>query len=151
MKQMIGVFLGLVLGLAGGMAMANDEGNEATARAFIRAMEKMDFDLALELVSEDVEYVNGPAPAVLGAAGIRQTLEPFFAPIEENEFLIRNSASAGAVVFIERLDRHRVANGWFELPVNSVFEFQNNKIVKWREYFDLSTIRSDMGRLLGEQ
>jgi limonene-1,2-epoxide hydrolase len=66
-------------------------------------------------------------------------LEPFFAPIHENEFLIARRAEAGPVVFMERLDRHRLDHGWRELPVNSVFEVHGGKVTVWRDYFDLDT------------
>lgn len=61
-----------------------------------------------------------------GHTGVRQVLEPFFAPIHENEFsVVRRRAASGPVVFLERLDRHRLDHGWRELPVNSVFEVQD--------------------------
>jgi limonene-1,2-epoxide hydrolase len=43
------------------------------------------------------------------------------------------------VVFLERLDRHRLDHGWRKLPVNSVFEVDGDKITVWRDYFDLGT------------
>jgi limonene-1,2-epoxide hydrolase len=42
------------------------------------------------------------------------------------------------VVFLERLDRHRLDHGWRDLPVNSVFEVTGGKITVWRDYFDLA-------------
>ena len=68
-----------------------------------------------------------------------EVLEPFFAPIHENDFVILRSAASGPVVFFERLDRHRLDHGWRELPVNSVFEVHDGKITVWRDYFDLLT------------
>ena len=64
---------------------------------------------------------------------------PFFEPIHENEFLQLRRAADGAVVFVERLDRHRLDHGWRELPVNSVFEVHDGLITVWRDYFDLMT------------
>jgi len=66
-------------------------------------------------------------------------LDPFFAPIHENEFLILRRAASGPTVFFERLDRHRLDFGWRELAVNSVFEVHDGKITVWRDYFDLAT------------
>ena len=67
-------------------------------------------------------------------------LEPFFAPTLENEFKILSEATAGPVVFLERLDRHRLADKWVELPVTGVFEVRDGRIVRWRDYFDTMTI-----------
>jgi limonene-1,2-epoxide hydrolase len=107
--------------------------------AFLDAFAAMDFDTALSYLSDDVEYTNIPLGTVRGQAGVREVLEPFFAPIHENEFLIQRRAASGPVVFLERLDRHRLDHGWRDLPVNSVFEVHNGKITVWRDYFDLAT------------
>ena len=109
------------------------------AEAFLVAFAAMDFDAALTFLSEDVEYTNIPLGTVHGHAGVREVLEPFFAPIHENEFLILRRAASGPVVFLERLDRHRLDHGWRELPVNSVFEVHGGKVTVWRDYFDLTT------------
>jgi limonene-1,2-epoxide hydrolase len=107
--------------------------------AYLEAAVAMDFDRALEFLSDDVEYTNIPLQTVRGHAGVREVVEPFFGPIHENEFLILRRASTGPVVFLERLDRHRLDHGWRELPVNSVFEVHDGKITVWRDYFDLMT------------
>ncbi len=106
---------------------------------FLIAFAAMDFDAALAHVSADCEYTNVPMGTVHGHEGVRSVLEPFFAPIHENEFLILRRAADGPVVFFERLDRHRLDHGWRELPVNSVFEVHDGKITVWRDYFDLVT------------
>jgi limonene-1,2-epoxide hydrolase len=110
-----------------------------TVEAFLDAFAIMDFDKALSFVADDIEYTNIPLMTVRGHAGVREVLEPFFAPIHENEFLVLRKAADGAVVFLERLDRHRLDHGWRELPVNSVFEVHDAKITVWRDYFDLAT------------
>ncbi len=107
--------------------------------AFVDAFVTMDFDRALALLDEDVEYTNIPLLTVLGHDAVREILEDFFAPIHENDFQIIRKASTGPVVFLERLDRHRLDHGWRDLPVNSVFEVHAGKITVWRDYFDLAT------------
>ena len=110
-----------------------------TVEAFIAAMVKMDFDTAVTYFADDGEYTNIPMTTVRGPAGVREVLEPFFAPILENDFIILRQAASGPVVFLERLDRHRLEHGWRELPVNSVFEVHDGLITVWRDYFDLPT------------
>ena len=106
---------------------------------FIDAFVVMDFDAALDLLTDDVEYTNIPLMTVHGRAAVREILVPFFEPILENEFHILRRAANGPVVFLERLDRHRLDHGWRELPVNSVFEVRDHRISIWRDYFDLAT------------
>ena len=106
-------------------------------------MERLDYNAALKLVSAECEYVNPPpVGTVHGPQGIRSVLEPFFAPTVENEFKILREASAGPSVFVERLDRHRIADKWVELPVTGVFEVHEGRITIWRDYFDAATILS---------
>jgi len=121
-----------------------------TVKGFNDAMEKMDFDTALAYVADDLEYSNGPNPPVKGPSGVRSELRPFFSPILENKFIIRRQAVAGNVVFIERLDRHRIVQGWFELPVTGVYEVRDGKIAYWRDYFDRPTIVDAMTKLMQE-
>jgi limonene-1,2-epoxide hydrolase len=66
-------------------------------------------------------------------------LEPFFDPIRENIFEVLRRSATGSVVFVERIDRHRLDHGWRDLPVVGVFEVHNGKITVWRDYFDLTT------------
>jgi limonene-1,2-epoxide hydrolase len=108
-------------------------------QAFLDAFVAMDLDTALTYIADDCEYTNIPMGTVHGPAGVKEVLEPFSAPIHENEFIILRTAEAGHVVFMERLDRHRLDHGWRELPVNSVFEVRDGHITVWRDYFDLGT------------
>ena len=111
-------------------------------RAFMKAMESLDSDTAVTHVAPDCEYINsplGPAPS-LGPQGVREVLEPFFAPVIRNEFIIRTEVVSGDVVCLERLDRHELPKGWVELPVTGIFRVRDGKITEWRDYFDFPTI-----------
>ena len=131
--------------------MSEKEINPAeVVKEFIRAMEVMDFDAALEHVAADVEYINSPGTTVHGHAGVRAVLEPFFAPILENNLSVLRQVVQGELVVLERLDRHRIPHGWFELPVTGIFELKGGKISYWREYFDLAIVKDAMEQLMGE-
>lgn len=106
----------------------------------IAAIAAKDYAAALPHFTEDCEYTNLPMGSVTGPAGVRAVLEPFFAPTIENDLVVLRSAVEGDTVFTERLDRHRIASGWVELPVTGVFVFRDAKIAVWREYFDLGTL-----------
>lgn len=108
--------------------------------AMTKAMAVKDYDAALPWFTDDCEYTNLPMGSVTGPAGVRQVLEPFFAPTIANELRILRSAVDGDIAFVERLDRHLIDTGWVELPVTGVFVFRDGKIAVWREYFDLGTI-----------
>jgi len=65
--------------------------------AFLDAFADMDFDAALGFVHDDVDDTNVPIGTVRRRAGVREVLEPFFAPIHENEFVISRRAATGAI------------------------------------------------------
>ena len=113
-----------------------------TVHAFLNAIKAFDYDAAMTLIDANCVYENMPMGKAIGPAGVRGVLEPFFAPTLENEFLILRELTSGSTVFTERLDRHRLATGWVELPVAGVWEVENGLITVWREYFDAATILS---------
>jgi len=112
-----------------------------TVKIFLETMGKKDYESGTSMVSDDCEYTN-PAPfgTVHGPAGIRGVLEPFFSPTLENQFVWKHTAVEGATVFVERVDRHHLPDGWVELPVTGVFEVRDGRITIWRDYFDVTTI-----------
>ena len=121
----------------------SSQSSTAVVRQFLKDMERLDYDAAVKSVAKKCEYTNPPPlGTVHGPAGIRDVLEPFFAPTLENEFKILRHASAGSIVLVERLDRHRLADKWVELPVTGVFEVNDGLITYWRDYFDMATIMS---------
>jgi limonene-1,2-epoxide hydrolase len=112
-------------------------------KAFLKAMEVLDYPRGVALVASGCTYTNPPPiGTVHGPEGIRAVLEPFFAPTLENEFRIVREAVNGPVVIVERLDRHKLADKWVELPVTGVFEVHDGLITYWRDYFDAATILS---------
>jgi limonene-1,2-epoxide hydrolase len=91
-------------------------------------------------VAEDCEHTSIPMGSVRGPEGVSAVLEPFFAPTIENEFVVLRAAEVGDLLFLERLDRHRLADKWVDLPVTGVFEVADGEVTVWRDYFDLATI-----------
>ena len=112
----------------------------AIIKAFTDAIAVKDYDTAARFMAPDCEYTNIPLGSVTGPEGMRATLEPFFAPTIENEFVMLRTIVSGDMVCTERLDRHRLATGWVELPVAGIWEIRDGLIRVWREYFDAATI-----------
>lgn len=115
-----------------------------TVRAFNDAVAKLDFDTAVQYVSPDCEYTNGPLGTVRGPEAMLAMLAPFFEPIRENAFVIKRESESGDTVFMERLDRHRLDTGWIELPVAGVYVVRDGLISVWHDYFDLATIQAQL-------
>ena len=115
-----------------------------TVTAFIEAIEARDLDRALALVADDCEYDNVPVGPVHGPGAIRDVLGPVVGRSDEIAWPVLRQATAGAVVFNERIDRFRIGERWVELPVTGVWEVRDGLITLWRDYFDLHTYRDQM-------
>ena len=114
--------------------------------SFFKAFDKLDYESAYGHIADNCEYTNMPEGmgTVTGPEGVRAVFEPFYAPITENEFQIIRCIADGAVVFVERLDRHLRKGKWIELPAVGVFEVHDGKITLWRDYFDPKAMTSQV-------
>lgn len=113
--------------------------NEKLVRDFCTAWSRRDIEELLGFFTDDAIYHNMPMPPVQGRDSIRQVFQMFVPPAEKIDWQIRHMASAGSVVFTERVDRFVMAGKSVELPVAGVFEVREGKISAWREYFDMQT------------
>ena len=120
--------------------MENLKSPREVVDAFLAAMAVKDYDAGLVYIAANCDYDNLPLGKVVGPAGVRGVLEPFFAPTLENQFVILRAVADGPIVFMERLDRHRLDTGWVELPVTGVWEVHDGLITLWHDYFDAATI-----------
>jgi len=112
----------------------------ATVTGFLTAALNQDWDTAVPMMTADCEYANVPVAVVHGPQAVRAVLDEFLKPTLENTFVVKNHAVNGDLLFLERVDRHRVQSGWVELPINSVFRIRDGRIALIREYFDVMTI-----------
>lgn len=115
-----------------------------TVAAFMAAAEQREYDTALPLLAEDVEYQNMPLPAVHGRAAVRETLEAMLALCTGAQWVVHRELSDGDTVMNERTDRFELHGRWVDLPVAGVFVVRDGRIVLWRDYFDLQTVLAGM-------
>ena len=120
-----------------------------TVNAFLRAAAARDYDTALPLLADDVEYQNMMLPAVHGHAQVRETLEGLLALCTASEWVVHRELAAGDVVMNERTDRFEMGGTWTDLPVAGVFVVRDGRISLWRDYFDLQTVMTAMGAAAG--
>jgi limonene-1,2-epoxide hydrolase len=104
------------------------------------------------LLADDVEYQNIPlGPAMKGRDECRNFLTPFVGDghnmLERQE--IPNTTSSGNVVMNERIEVWVKGDVRVVLPVAGVFEIENGKIAKWRDYWDLPTLQPFLNAVLG--
>ena len=111
-----------------------------TVNAFMTAAAKRDYDTALPLLTEDVEYQNMPITPVKGREAVKEQLEALLAMGSDSEWKVLNEVASGNMVMNERVDRFQLGGKWAELPVMGIFVLRDGLIAEWRDYFDLQTI-----------
>jgi limonene-1,2-epoxide hydrolase len=115
-----------------------------TVNAFLAAAAKSDYDTALPLLAEDVEYQNMPIPAVHGREAVKEQLAFLLTSCTDSEWRVDRELASGELVMNERVDRFKVGDTWADLPVAGVFVVRDGHITLWRDYFDLQTIMNQL-------
>ena len=118
-----------------------------TVDEFIKRVVAMDLDGAAELVSDDVEYDNVPMGKVYGPAGIKSILEPMVGSLDEVDWVVHRQVASETIVLNERTDRFGKDGKWIDLPVAGVFEVHDGRITLWRDYFDMTTMATQLAEL----
>ena len=79
---------------------------------------------------------TGPEEAIAVMVGAEER------GVHSIDFEVRHLAVRGDVVLSERVDHGRGADGTlrWSVPVTGVFEFEGDKLVAWREFFDSSLV-----------
>jgi len=126
--------------------MSKELNYEQLVRDFCQAWADGDHDRIVDFFTEDGIYHNIPVDPMVGHEAIRLMIEGFTAGLKVKVFRIDNIISNGPMVVTERVDIfEKETGGEIELPVLGIFEFEGDKIAKWREYFDLNQFMNQMG------
>jgi limonene-1,2-epoxide hydrolase len=118
--------------------------NLEIVNAFMKAAAARDYETALALVTDDVDYQNMMMPATTGKAALQETCEALLSMCTGSEWLVHREIAQGDLVMNERTDRFEMGGTWTELPVAGVFVLRDGLICSWHDYFDLQTIMTAM-------
>ncbi|HKN13681.1 MAG TPA: limonene-1,2-epoxide hydrolase family protein [Candidatus Binatus sp.] len=123
--------------------MATDA--EKVVTEFCNAWPRKNVDELLGFFTDDAVYHNIPVEPAKGKEAIRGVINMFLPMAKSVQFKVLKSASAGNVVFNERVDIFDLGNGkTISLPVAGVFEVTGTKISAWRDYFDMAMYTKQM-------
>jgi len=118
---------------------------EKIVTEFCNAWPRKNIDELLGFFTDDAVYHNMPFEPARGKDAIRAAINTFLPMAKSLHFKVLKTASAGNVVFNERVDVFDLANGkTISLPVAGVFEIAGSKISAWRDYFDMATYTRQM-------
>ena len=135
------------------MALKPQDGNNDNERiilAFCALWAEQKIDAMVDHFTDDGEYIDMPLPPRCGREEIRSYIEGIFSAFTCEIETLR-IASNGNVVFTERVDHLTRNDGekpTVPLPVAGIFEMNDGKIQRWRDYLDLGTAERGLGLVI---
>ena len=115
---------------------------EATVRTVLGSRARLSaaaLEEILDCFTEDAVWHNMPVNPAVGRAAIAAVLRGAVPGNERLEIEIKNIATHGSTVFVERVDTHLGEGRTIVMPCCGVFETRDGLISVWRDYFDLRT------------
>ena len=119
------------------------------AHEMVLAWNAIDADAIADLFSEDASYQSMMDEPVHGREVIRKRFTALLDGATHLKLHLRNVATSGNVVFLERVDEFVYKGKEASVPVVAVLEIEDGKVAAWREYFDRAELMEAMG--LAEQ
>ena len=117
-------------------------------REFIAKFEALDVQGIMETFAANAFYHNIPMEPLNGITAIRGFIAPFMQPITEISWeVICIAEDENGVVLTERVDTFVFGEKRVVMPVMGTFEFENDKLINWRDYFDLQEFERQMAAL----
>ncbi len=109
---------------------------QAVVEAFLAALAASDLDAALELVADDLEYVNVGLPAIHGRERLARAFAVMERPTIGFEAYLHAISADGPVVLTERTDVIVWGRFRAQFWVCGRFDVHDGKITLWRDAFD---------------
>jgi limonene-1,2-epoxide hydrolase len=119
---------------------------EEVVRSLIERMNANDNEAVFASFAENASYrVNAWNEPILGVDAITQDFERQHALWSDLRIKLVNLASAGNVIFTERIDTVHMMGRDIDVHMAGVFEVDSHgKIASWRDYFDMKEIESQL-------
>lgn len=113
-------------------------------RHLISCWERRDIDALLDCLTEDVEYFwHVGSPPVRGKDTMRKFLQNYSGAYEQLRWEIFNHAERDNLLLVEGheelLDRKHDRK--IQQPFMQAFEFEGNKIARWRDYYEPENLK----------
>ena len=117
-------------------------------RTFLESLEANDLDTALDLVDDDLEYINVSLPTVHGRSGLDEAFRPLLGRFGFRVAFhhIGVDADDPEVVLTERTDALLLGPVHWQFWVYGRFEVRNGKITVWRDSFDWADVLWGLAR-----
>ena len=136
--------------LSQGAAKGAIEGSaEEVVRAFISALERLDFDGAFALAAPDIRWINVPWKTATSKAGFEKMVLAMFRDTTRFEVQFSDIHERGdGVVYTDRIDIVEGGGMSMSLPVQGEFRVKNGLVTEWVDRFSWMKVMADLGRSL---
>lgn len=116
---------------------------------FLACWQERDIERLMGFFSEQSVYHNVPVAPIGGLAGIRRIFEAFLGAFRTALLEVVTVAAESNLVLAERIDHFEMHDGRkITLPVTGVFVIENDRIVRFSDYFDLASFERQSGMKL---
>ena len=123
---------------------------QAVVEAFLAALADSDLDAALELVDDDLVYVNVGLPTIRGRKALAKAFAVMERPTIGFEAYLHAITAEGPIVLTERTDVIVWGRFRAQFWVCGRFDVHDGKITLWRDAFDfVDILRGNVRGLLG--
>lgn len=136
---------------ANGSSTGGGHRPEEIVIAFLQALAHNDLDAALDMVTDDIEYINVSLPSIHGRAALERLARPILRPGRMGfDVHLNHVASEGDVVLTDRIDELNFRRFSTRFWVYGRFVVRDGKIAVWRDSFDwLDVTIGNLRALLG--
>jgi limonene-1,2-epoxide hydrolase len=115
---------------------------------FIAKWEAQDVEGIISSFSDNPFYHNIPMAPLTTKESIRGFVEPFLGAVTKVEWKVLFIAEdENGAVLTERVDNFEFGDKLVSVPIMGTFEFEGDKLVRWRDYFDLAEFERQMAAL----
>ena len=114
-------------------------------RESLEAFCRGDFAAATACYAEDiVAYPNRSMRPMQGRAAMLAFMQKFGTGMEEPRYTQSLMVESGDFLFVEGTENYRKHGRSISIPYAGVMEFRGDKIVGWRDYFDLKSLEKQL-------
>ena len=112
---------------------------------FLSDWHTMDVERLLEYFTDDAVYHNIPVDPHVGKDAIRAFFDGWMPNATRLDAEVHHILADGPIVVTERTDEVEFPTATVRIPIAGIFEIEDGKIARWREYFDMAQFTSQLG------
>jgi limonene-1,2-epoxide hydrolase len=122
---------------------------QQVVETFISALERLDLEGAVALVSDDIRWVNVPWKSSTDKRGVKRVLGAMFKDATRFEVQYLDIHERGdGIVYTDRVDIFEGGGLRMNLPVKGEFRVEQGLVTEWVDRFSWAKLIGEMGRSL---